>query len=108
KANVRPWLHEPGWTLYLARIEGRPAAAATLYLHRKVGYFADAATDPAFRGHGLHSALLTRRWQDARAAGADVVCSGAAFLSTSHRNMERLGMRLQFTRAIWTECPATS
>ena len=101
KTNVRAWLRELDWSLYLTRIDGRPAAAATLYLHRKVGYFADAATDPAFRGRGLHTALLQRRWQDARAAGADVVCSGAAFLSASHRNMERLGMRLQFTRSIW-------
>jgi GNAT superfamily N-acetyltransferase len=108
KANVRPWLHEPGWSLYLARVDGRAAAAATLYVHRNVGYFADATTDPAFRGRGLHTALLARRWQDAHAAGVDVVCSGAAFLSSSHRNMERTGMRIQFTRAIWTECPTTS
>jgi ribosomal protein S18 acetylase RimI-like enzyme len=108
KANVRPWLHEPGWSLYVAHLDGRPAAAAILSLHDKVGYFADSATDPAARGRGLQTALLARRWQDARAAGADIVCSGAAFLSASHRNMERLGMRLQFTRAIWTACPTTS
>ena len=108
KANVRPWLHEPGWSLYVARIEGRPAAAAVLYLHGGVGYFADSATDPAARGRGLQTALLARCWQDACAAGADLVCSGAAFLSGSHRNMERLGMRIQFTRAIWTECLSTS
>jgi GNAT superfamily N-acetyltransferase len=107
KANVRPWLHEPDWSLYLARRDGRPAAAGILCLHDKVGYFADSATDPAHRGRGLQTALLARRWQDAHAAGADLVCSGAAFLSSSHRNMERLGMRTQFTRAIWTECPTT-
>ena len=104
KANVRPWLHEPGWSLYVARLDGRPAAAGILHLHDKVGYCADSATDPAYRGRGLQTALLARRWQDARAAGADLLCSGAAFLSASHRNMERLGMRIQFTRAIWTEC----
>ncbi|HUI98152.1 MAG TPA: GNAT family N-acetyltransferase [Xanthobacteraceae bacterium] len=107
KANVRPWLHAPGWSLYVAHLDGRPAAAAVLYLHDKVGCFADSATDPRFRGRGLQTALLARRWQDARAAGADIVCSGAALLSASHRNMERLGMRLQFTRAIWTACPTT-
>src|SRR5262249_17387017 len=108
KANARTWLHEPDWSLYLARVDGRPAAAATLFVHRKVGYFADAATDPAFRGRGLHRALLARRWQDARAAGVDFVCSGAGFLTSSHRNMERSGMRIQFNRAIWTECAPTS
>ena len=102
KANVRPWLHEPGWSLYLARVDGRPAAAGTLYINGNVGYCADAATDPAFRGRGLHGALLTTRIQAANAAGVDFVCSGAKFLSPSHRNMERVGMRIQFVRAIWT------
>jgi len=108
KASVLPWLHEPGWSLYVARLDGRPAAAGILYLHDKVGYFADSTTDPAARGRGLQTALLACRWHDARAAGAEVVCSGAAFLSTSHRNMERLGMRIQFTRSIWTACATTS
>jgi ribosomal protein S18 acetylase RimI-like enzyme len=102
KQNVRPWRDQPGWSLYLARVDGRPAAAATLHLHAKVGYLADGATDPAFRGRGLHAALLRRRMADASAAGVDFVCSGAEFLSTSHRNMERIGMRVAFIRSIWT------
>lgn len=105
KANVRPWLGQPGWSLYLARVDGRPAAAATLYVHGDLGYCADAATDPAFRRHGLQLALLHRRIADARAAGVDFVFSGAAFLSASHRNMERIGMRILFVRAIWTPLP---
>jgi hypothetical protein len=73
-----------------------------LFVHESVGYFADSATDPAFRKRGLNLALLVRRLQDARALGADFVCSGADFLSTSHRNMERVGMRVLALRAIWT------
>jgi hypothetical protein len=103
KQNVRPWLGQPGWSLYLARAEGRAAAAATLFIQGGVGYFADSATDPAFRGRGLHSALLRCRLRDASAAGVDFVCSGAQFLSTSHRNMERIGMRLLFLQSIWTQ-----
>ena len=102
KANVRPWLNEPGWQLYLARCEGRPAAAAVLFLNDNVGYCADAATDPAFRRRGLQTALLARRIEDARTAGADFVCGAADFLSQSHRNMARAGMRVQFVRALWT------
>jgi Acetyltransferase (GNAT) domain len=105
KANVRPWLHQPGWSLYLARVDGRPAATATLYIEGKTAYCADATTDPVFRRRGLHSALLHRRIMDATASGADLVTSGAEFLSTSHRNMERIGMRLMFMRAIWTILP---
>jgi hypothetical protein len=106
KANVRPWLGQSGWSLYLARVGDRPAAAATLYVHDKTAYLADATTDPAFRGRGLHTALLTRRIADARHAGADLIFSGAEFLSGSYRNMERIGMRLAFMRAIWTPLPA--
>jgi GNAT superfamily N-acetyltransferase len=105
KANVRPWLGQPGWSLYLGRIDGRPAAAATLYVHGGLGYCADATTDPAFRRRGLQLALLHRRIADAREAGVDLVFSGAEFLSPSHRNMERIGMRLLFIRATWTPVP---
>jgi GNAT superfamily N-acetyltransferase len=102
KANVRGWLGQPGWSLYLARLDGTPAATGVLFVKDGVGYCADAATDPRFRGRGLQTALLARRIADARAAGVDFVCSGAEFLSQSHRNMERVGMRTLFTRAIWT------
>lgn len=102
KRNVRPWLEQAGWSLYLARVNGRPAAAATLYLRDGVGYLADSATNPSFRRRGLQLALLRRRIRDAGCAGADLVFSGAEPLSSSHRNMERVGLRLQFTRAKWT------
>jgi hypothetical protein len=102
KQNVRPWRDQPGWSLYVAHVNGQPAAAATLFVHARVGYLADAATDPAFRGRGLHGSLLRRRLADAAAAGVDLMCSGAEFLSTSHRNMERAGMRVGFIRTIWT------
>jgi hypothetical protein len=76
-------------------------------MHDGVGYFADASVAPTFRGHRVHQALLARRWRDAVAAGADIVCSQAAYLSTSHRNMERSGMRLLHTQAIWMAPPLT-
>jgi ribosomal protein S18 acetylase RimI-like enzyme len=102
KANVRPWLEQTGWSLYLARIDGRPAAAATLYVHDGVGYLADSATDPVFRRRGLQQALLLRRMSEAATMGADIVFSGAEPFSSSHRNMERAGLRQQFVRAKWT------
>jgi hypothetical protein len=102
KANVRPWLEQPGWTLYLARIEDEPAAAGTLFVHHRIAYLADATTVPRFRGRGLQRVLLRRRITDAGKFGADFVFSGAAPFSTSHRNMERVGMHVQFMRALWT------
>jgi len=89
KRNVRPWLHEPGWSLWLGRADGRPVAEAILYLRDGFAYLADAATAPAFRGRGLQSALLAHRLRHAAGEGAQYACSGASFLSTSHRNMVR-------------------
>jgi hypothetical protein len=73
-----------------------------MHVNGEVGYLADGATDPTFCRRGLHTALLRRRIQDAGASGCAFVCSGADFLSASHRNMERIGMRIQFTRTYWT------
>jgi GNAT superfamily N-acetyltransferase len=103
--TVRGWLGEPGWHLYLATIDGSGAGTAILYLHEGVGYFADASTAPSARGCGVHQALLARRWQDARDGGAELGCGLAAYLSTSHRNMERAGLRLLHTQAIWMAPP---
>jgi hypothetical protein len=83
-------------------VNGQAVAAATLYLHHGVGYLADATTNPSFRRRGFQSALLRRRIRDAGASGADLVFSGATPFSTSHRNMERAGMRVQFVRSLWT------
>jgi len=100
--NVRPWPTLPGWSLFLARIDGVPAAAAILFIQGDMAYLADAATDPKFRGHGCQTALLRSRLHIAADTGAEFAVSGAAFLSGSHRNMARAGMELQFVRAIWT------
>jgi ribosomal protein S18 acetylase RimI-like enzyme len=103
KTNMRGWLGRPEWILLLASLDGAPAAAAKFFLHDRIGYFADAATHPDFRGRGLQSALLRHRRKLARASGAELIYSGAEFGSTSHRNMERLGMRMLHTRALWTK-----
>jgi hypothetical protein len=104
KRNVRPhWLGRPGWSLFLAREEGRPAATAKLFVRDRVAYLADASCDPHFRRRGQQLALLQRRISAAIDGGVDFICSGAAFQSGSHRNMERAGMRVQFVRSIWTE-----
>jgi hypothetical protein len=50
----------------------------------------------------LQTALLAHRLRHAAEQGATHVCSGAAFLSSSHRNMVRAGMTLQFVRGLWT------
>lgn len=102
KANMRGWLGVPEWRLYLARIGGQPAAAAKLFVKDGVAFFADAATRPEFRGRGLQTALLRHRAAVAAQSGAELIYSQAAFGSVSQHNMERIGMRVLCTRAIFT------
>jgi len=98
--NVRAWIDQPGWSLCLARCDGQPAATAILYMQDGVASLADGAADPAYRRRGLHAALLRHRIRDASLAGAEFICGDAFHLSTSHRNIERAGMRLSFLRAV--------
>jgi hypothetical protein len=102
KANVRPWLDEPGWSLFLGYVGTEAASAATLYVQNGLAYCADATTALRFRGQGLQQALLARRLRMAMKLHAKIAFSGAEFLSTSHRNMARVGMEILFVRALWT------
>ena len=108
KANMRGWLGVPDWRRYLARIDGKPAAAAKLFVKDGVGLFPDAATRPEFRGRGLQTALLRHRAAVAAQAGAELTYSLAAFGSTSHHNMERIGMRVLCSRLIFTRSNVSS
>lgn len=78
-------------------------AAAVLFVHGRDAYLADAATDPAYRGRGCQLALIARRITDAHAAGCRQVFGQMSFGGTSQRNMERGGLRLLCTPAVWTE-----
>ena len=106
RVPVKPWLTAPGWSLYLGLCDGEPAGAAILSLANADAYLQDSAVDPKWRRRGVHRALLDRRCADAAAAGAQVVFSGADYLSASCRNMLRKGLGLLFTKAVWTAPPA--
>jgi hypothetical protein len=91
----------PGWQRYLAYLGGEPAAAAVLALDDGIAYLANAATVPAHRGCGCHSALIGRRLADAAEAGCELAVSGARFASQSQRNLERARLRIAYTKAVW-------
>jgi len=105
EAAVRAWFGRPGWRLYLALVDGTPAGSAALTLDAGLGYLANAATLPAMRGRGCQTALLARRIADAAAAGCDTVASLAEFGTGSQRNLERAGLRVAFTQAVWRMGP---
>ena len=99
-ADLGGWRHAAGATLYLVTVDGAPAATAALTVTDGVGYLADAATLPAFRGRGLQALLIRRRFDDAAAAGATVAGSQATFAGASHRNLQREGLAGGFTKLV--------
>jgi ribosomal protein S18 acetylase RimI-like enzyme len=89
-----------GGSLYVARDDGAPAAAAVLTIADGVGYLASAATLPAYRSRGCQTALIAARVAAAAAAGCDLITSGAEFGSPSQRNLERAGLRVAYTKPV--------
>jgi len=103
KQVVRTWLeHESAnLNLYMAFIKGQPAAVSVLYTKNGICLLADAATLPEFRGRGCHAAMIQQRITEAARRHCELVTSFVAFGSPSHRNLERLGLRVAYTKALW-------
>lgn len=99
--NNRGLLNRPGWKLFVAYWHDRPAAVAAMHTDGDVASCALAATIPDFRGNGLQTALLLKRMYEARRADCRFVVAQASFGSASQRNLERAGMRVAWTRAVW-------
>lgn len=103
-AAMGPFPGPPWWRRYVAFVDGRPAAEAVMALFEEgVAYLADAATVPAFRKRGLQRALIARRAEDARAAGAEHLFGAVQYGDASWANMRALGlteayMTLRFRR----------
>lgn len=87
--------------LYLAEIDGRPIASASLRIHDGVAFLAGASTVPDGRRRGAQLALLDRRLRDGAAVGCDIAMMGALPGSGSQRNAERHGFRIAYTRVKW-------
>lgn len=88
----------PGWHFYMGLADEIPAAAGVMYVENGTASLTFAATLPEYRSRGLQYALVRRRMQEAAMNGCQLVVSQAAYLSPSHRNMERAGMKLAYTR----------
>lgn len=99
--SVRAVAGQPGWTIYLATVDGKPAGTALLYVAEQVGVLAGAATLPEARGRGAQKALIFRRIADAAAAGCDLICSQTGNGTVSQNNMEKAGLRIAYTKGEW-------
>jgi MOSC domain-containing protein YiiM/GNAT superfamily N-acetyltransferase len=79
--------------LFIAEINGRPVANASLHVSGKTGWLRGALTAPDVRGRGIQGALISARVEAAIEAGCDLVGAMAEPDSVSARNLQRLGMR---------------
>jgi hypothetical protein len=100
---IERWSKYADWTLYLAYLGNQAIGCAVLYLKNSIAYLADATTPERFRGKGAQTALLLARFKDAMACDADLMFTRTDFGSTSQKNMEKLDLRISYTRAFWTK-----
>jgi len=91
----------PGWTHYVALVDGEPAGAGALFLGHGVALFMVVATDPAYRGRGVQRALIVRRMADARAAGCTLAAAETVDDNASPRNFQRAGFRSVHRRRMY-------
>ena len=100
-AAAAAWAEDPGVTCYLAEAGGEAAAGAALLVHERVGFLAIASTRPDYRRRGLQAALIAARVQAACEAACDLVSALCEFGSASQRNLERAGLTVAYTPAVW-------
>jgi len=86
---------------FLADFEGQSGAAGALCIHEGVALFGGSATIPELRRRGLQTALLQHRMRFAYERGCDVAMIVSEPGSKSHRNAERSGFRVGYTRTKW-------
>jgi ribosomal protein S18 acetylase RimI-like enzyme len=84
--------------MVMATWDSEPAGAASLSMHEGVAHFGGASVMPAFRGRGIQQALTHARLAAARAAGCDLAKLDVLAGSVSHRNAERAGFRVAYSR----------
>jgi hypothetical protein len=94
---------------FLAEIDGRIVATASMVVHDGVAILAGASTVPDARRRGAQAALLAARLHLAVTRACDVAMMGAQPGSGSQRNAERNGFRVAYTRLKWRcQAPAPS
>jgi len=97
---VTPNFHSQNAECYLAWTDGQPAGGGGMYTYQGIVELGGASTRPAYRRRGVQTALLLQRLQDAQEAGSELAMAMTSAGSDSQRNMERVGFRLAYTKAV--------
>ncbi len=87
---------------FVAYLDGRPCAWATLLVLGDTGYLANAYTQDGLRRRGAHTALLSARITDAAELGLSTVWTDVEWRTDSHRNCVRASFRLLTIHTQWT------
>jgi GNAT superfamily N-acetyltransferase len=101
--SVRVLAERPDCRFYRARTGAATDGVGLLFVAAGTGYLATAATLPERRGRGVQTALIRHRMAVAAAEGADLVVGQTAVGSGSQRTMERCGLRVAYTKSVWTQ-----
>jgi GNAT superfamily N-acetyltransferase len=94
-----------GVARYVALCDGVVVGGAGVRIAEGVAQLTGAATAPAYRRRGVHSALLSARLADVAAAGCDVAVVTTQPGSKSQQNVQRRGFDLLYTRAVLVKEP---
>ena len=101
--NNKILYNNQNWTFYLASIDNVPAGIGVLFIKDRIATLAAAATVPSLRKKGIQSALIKKRIYQASLEECDLIVGQAKFGSTSQTNMEKAGMKIGYTKAIWVK-----
>ncbi|WP_456278635.1 GNAT family N-acetyltransferase [Bacillus sp. AK128] len=93
----------PDWTFYLASLGEVHVGVAVVFIKNRIATLAAAATLPEYTKKGIQSSLIKARMNQAIHNKCVYILGQAQFGSTSHRNMERAGMKIAYTKAIWVK-----
>lgn len=89
----------PDSRCYFLEIEGQPVATAALAVRGRVASFFADSTLPEARGMGAQTRLIAQRLREAAQAGCDLAMVSVLPGSLSHRNYERAGFEVAYTRS---------
>ncbi|MGH9735139.1 MAG: GNAT family N-acetyltransferase [Candidatus Acidiferrales bacterium] len=92
------FFHSEGNHSFLAFVDGVAAGGASAFAFDGVAGMFGASTLPQFRGRGVQFALLSARLGSAARHGCELAKGITLPGNTSHRNHERLGFRVAYTR----------
>lgn len=94
---------KPGWSFYIASLQGEDVGIGSLYINDGTAILAASAVKPKARNQGIHQVLIQFRINEALQQNCSLMIGHAKFASISQNNMERCGLRMAYTKSIWTE-----